>query len=332
MFYEKLAEAKQEKREGLSGLQMGGVGLVGTAGAAGLHYSKDPKFVQNFIRRNKHDKTKLDLLRNQRRDLAQSKSHLQELKKEWQKMAPGTELGAEFISLTDDGKLKSRHTPKVHQELIDGMDDAIKERAAEIRGGYAPQIRAAEEAAGAVKSRRMRGVRYAKPILGALAAGYGAKKLFDRHNRRKQEKRAEAKRAKRRRGLGEDHSMYTRARRNADRANIVAGALLPGALVHDFSGGPITTLASKLVPDDLTLTPGGGFRDPRFTLSGRMSHEALNELSDKYSRRIRAARVGAGVTAGLIGAGLMKRRADRREREYQARRQDRHDRYARREE
>lgn len=146
------------------------------------------------------------------------------------------------------------------------------------------------------------------------------------------EKLAEAKRVKRRRGLGEDHSMYTRTRRNADRANIIAGALLPGALVHDFSGGPITTLASKLVPDDIKLTPGGGFRDPRFILSGSVDRQTLNDLSEKYTRRIRAARVGAGVTAGLIGAGLMKRRADRREREYQARRQDRSDQYARREE
>ena len=188
MFYEKLAEAKQEKREGLSGLQMGGVGLAGTAGAAGLHYSKDPKFVRNFIRRNKHDKTKLDLLRSQRKDLAQSKSNLQEMKRQFQQMAPGTELGGEVINLTGDGKLKSKFTPTIHQGLIEGVDDTIKDSASAIRKGYSPKIKAAEEAAEAVKNRRMKGVRYAKPVLGALAVGYGAKKLFDRFNQRKQQR------------------------------------------------------------------------------------------------------------------------------------------------
>jgi hypothetical protein len=193
MFYDVLMEKKAEreedkKREGLSGLQMGGVGLASTAGAAGLHYSKDPKFVRNFIRRNKHDKTKLDLLRNQRKELAQSKSNLHNFKKELQNMIPGTELGHEVISLTDDGKLKSRHTPKATQSLIDNIPDAIKERADTIRGNYSPKIKAAEEAAEAVKNRRMKGVSYAKPILGALAAGYGAKKLLDRYNARKQQR------------------------------------------------------------------------------------------------------------------------------------------------
>lgn len=169
MFYEKLAESKQKKREGLSGLQMGGVGLASTAGAAGLHYSKDPKFVQNFIRRNKHDKTKLDLEANKRKDIAQSKRSLQELKADLQGIAQ-----PDGLDLTDDLGLD--------------LDEAIRERAAEIRESYAPKIRAAEDAAEAVRGRRLKGVRYAKPILGALAAGYGTKKLFDRHNARKQRK------------------------------------------------------------------------------------------------------------------------------------------------
>ena len=139
------------------------------------------------------------------------------------------------------------------------------------------------------------------------------------------EKLAEAKRdkEKKREPLGEDRSMYTQTRRNAARAGIVAGALIPGGLAYDHSARPIIHAASKLVPDNVTLkhTDGASFRltssDPD------MTYAKLNDLNKKYRKRVDRARLGAGLAAGLIGAGLMKRRARRKEREYQARRQER---------
>jgi hypothetical protein len=133
------------------------------------------------------------------------------------------------------------------------------------------------------------------------------------------EKLAEAKRKD---PLGEDNSAYTRTRRRADQASIIAGGGILGGLTHQYSTRPITHAASKLVPEDVTLTPTKN----GFILSGPRALSELNELRHKYRRRMEAGRVAAGLTAGLLGAGLMKRRADLKEQEYQARRQARRDR------
>lgn len=137
------------------------------------------------------------------------------------------------------------------------------------------------------------------------------------------EKLAEAKEGKedKRKPLGEDRSQYTQMRRRSARLGVGLGALIPGALAYDLSARPVIHAASKLVPDNVTLnhTEGAGFR----LSSGDMPFRDLEALKDKYSKRINRARLGAGLVAGLIGAGLMKRRGDRQEREYQARRQAR---------
>jgi hypothetical protein len=138
------------------------------------------------------------------------------------------------------------------------------------------------------------------------------------------EKLAQAKQDKNKE-LGKDNSAYTKHRRRNDNLGIALGAAIPGALAYDYSSRPLVHIGRKFIPDDIEMSLGDNLMgDTALKLkSNDMDYAELSDTLKRYTKNLNRARIGVGLTTGLVGGGLMKMRADRREREYQARRQER---------
>ena len=208
MFYEKLAEAKQEKkREGLSGLQMGGVGLAGAAGATapalGAVYGKPTSTFNKILSNNKYE-TQMDKLRDES-ILAKAKFEAQD--------APMQESLNKYREMRDKTKStlrKGRREPSqvtkqgkpyfLIKEGLDALENQLPKmqnlvdlQQKDIDNLYQAHVRARNQTSTLMDE--LRGKSHTSKrnkLLGTMGlAGVGtafaAKKLFDRYNKRKQQ-------------------------------------------------------------------------------------------------------------------------------------------------
>ena len=187
MFYEKFAEAKEEKkRKGLSAGQMLGVGAGGLLGGyGGMRASIGPLSERAYNQRIASKKEFLatrqrvwdERLNFQENWPAERKAERAKIEARYQALREKLKQRMDPMSdeyMTRKHKLWTREVRELdrHKRATDPISLAMKKRVAENK-----RI-----------SRKLELGVYGAGLVGAGVAAYGAKKLFDQYNQRKQQK------------------------------------------------------------------------------------------------------------------------------------------------
>jgi hypothetical protein len=186
MFYEKLAEAKKDKEKRLSLGQQAGVLGIGaastTAPLLGSMYSSDESAFNKFLSNRKKYQPKIDLANKSFRDAAgtlnedmsQLDDRLSELHERLAKVKDNDSM---------DANLLKRKLEKLISHAVDDIDKRKDRFIRETDASIGKKAKIYEDM-GSTRKHRMLGV----AGLAGVAGTYGAKKLFDMYNARKQRK------------------------------------------------------------------------------------------------------------------------------------------------
>ena len=191
MFYEKLAEAKEEKKQGLSLGQKAGVAGVGLAGAMapalGAVYSKPTSAFNKILESGKHERKAKTLSDQFDANKAYFNSKKAPLLEEISNIDPlidyhsGRIAGNPFERDKLDAINVRDRLKKLQKDLFQEVDLLDTERLAKQKG-IADAISETRDRAFKVKRNKLLGTMG----LAGVGTAFAAKKLFDRYNKRKQ--------------------------------------------------------------------------------------------------------------------------------------------------
>lgn len=191
MFYEKLAEAKEEKKRGLSLGQKAGIAGVGLAGAmapaVGAAYSKPTSTFNKILESGKHERNLKTLSDQFDANKAGYRSKTAPLLEEIKSMDPLIDHQSSRIAGNpfERGKMDAINArdklKKLQSELFQEIESLDAERLSKQRG-ISDAISETRDRAFKSKRNRLLGTMG----LAGVGTAFAAKKLFDRYNARKQ--------------------------------------------------------------------------------------------------------------------------------------------------
>ena len=191
MFYEKLAEAKEDKKQGLSLGQKAGVAGAGLAGAAtpalGAVYSKPTSAFNKFLEDSKYSR-KADALRIQSQDLNNSyQKRLAPIQEEINKLH---DIKMDYFGQIAGAEGLEKQRLKVERNKLDELlrearkeYDTIDAEKHVKHKNISTGISDMSDRAFKVRRNKLLGTMG----LAGVGTAFAAKKLFDRYNKRKQQ-------------------------------------------------------------------------------------------------------------------------------------------------